>query len=427
MKKIATLMALFVVSLFAVSMVSAAHNPAHPVIPVTVEEVQVNGNVMNFGDPAGLGSTVLFVEKGDDVNVQVRLFADAAAQDVELEASIRGYEYGDYQSLTDQTHVFDIEAGTTYYKSLQLTLPNRLDNADHLLRIRVTDRASDVVSRDVTLRVRPVRHGIDIRDVVFSPGMTVEAGRSLLATVQLENFGQKSQDDVKVTLSLDELGVNAYDFVDVDNGGANVLRKTSEELFVQVPRCAAAGEYTARVTAEFDDFESVSRTFTINVLENGRCEAASSGRLQLTVGQSQSVAQGQQGTFPVALVNMGIAARTYTLDVAAGQWATTSLSQSLVVLQPGQTEVVYAYVTADSQAPAGEQPVSLTVRGADGNVLETVTLTTNVVPAAKQVGLRNGLEVALIVLVVLLVVIGLIVGFSRLKRDEDADEEQTYY
>ena len=34
---------------------------------------------------------------------------------------------------------------------------------------------------------------------------------------------------------------------------------------------------------------------------------------------------------------------------------------------------------------------------------------------------KKGLEVALVVLVVLLVVIGLIIGFNRLKGDEDED------
>jgi len=57
---------------------------------------------------------------------------------------------------------------------------------------------------------------------------------------------------------------------------------------------------------------------------------------------------------------------------------------------------------------------------------ETVTLTANVVEGnGSNFNLRGGLEIALIVLVVLLVIIGLIVGFSRLRKDDE--EEQTYY
>ena len=60
--------------------------------------------------------------------------------------------------------------------------------------------------------------------------------------------------------------------------------------------------------------------------------------------------------------------------------------------------------------------------------LETVALKASVVPgqANSNLSLRNGLEIALIVLVVLLVVIGLIIGFSRLRKDDEG-EEQTYY
>jgi uncharacterized membrane protein len=413
MKKGATLMAMFVVSLLAMSLVSAAE-----AIPVNIEEVQINGNVI--GDDEHL-----YVEEGDDISIQVKLVGTGHAENVELEASIRGYEYGDYESLTDQTHVFDVDANVTYYKDLDIRLPTRLDKDLYLLRLRVTDKNSDEVTKTYNLLVNPVRHGLKIDDVVFSPGTTVQAGRSLLATVLLENFGAKDEDDVKVTMSIDALGVNAYDFVDVESDDS----KTTEELFIQIPQCAEPGEYTARVTAEFDEYESVSREFVITVVESDKCELEDTGKVTVTVStQVQNVMPGQQATYPVVLVNTGNTARTYSLELDAGEWATASLSRNLIVLQPGQTEIVSAYLKANREAPAGEQSANLVVRSADGDVLEIIPLTVNVAEVAgSNITLRNGLEIALIVLVVILVIIGLIVGFSRLKRDEEFEEEQTYY
>ena len=118
-----------------------------------------------------------------------------------------------------------------------------------------------------------------------------------------------------------------------------------------------------------------------------------------------------------------------TLEIVTGYWGTATLSESLVVLEPGQNQVVYADVTVNAGTDAGQHVASLVVKSGN-NLLETVVLKTNVVDnggsAVDNFSLRNGLEIALIVLVVLLVIIGLIIGFSRLRKDDDS-EEQTYY
>ena len=113
----------------------------------------------------------------------------------------------------------------------------------------------------------------------------------------------------------------------------------------------------------------------------------------------------------------------------AGDWATVSVSESLVVLEAGKNKVVYVEVTPNVDATAGEHVLSLSVKSGN-DVLETVALKASVVApqkaaASSEFSLRNGLEIALVVLVVLLVIIGLIIGFSRLRKDND--EEKTYY
>ena len=62
-------------------------------------------------------------------------------------------------------------------------------------------------------------------------------------------------------------------------------------------------------------------------------------------------------------------------------------------------------------------------------MLESVVLKTTVVQGTsankESANLRNGLEIALVVLVVLLVLVGLVIGFSRLRKDNDGEEK--YY
>jgi len=263
--------------------------------------------------------------------------------------------------------------------------------------------------------------------MLFYPLVSIKAGRSLLATVLLENFGTKNEKNVKVTVAIPELGVSASEFVDslnTDNG--NVAYEDVPEMFLPIPATAVAGNYNVKVTAEFDG-ETVTKTYPLTVLANEAFQT--SNKLVLAVGpETQPVVVGKTATYGVALTNAGSSSKAYMLSAVAGDWATVSMSDSLVVLEAGKNKVVYVEVTPTATASAGEHVLSLSVKSGN-DVLETVALKATVMPAQKAAedntfNLRNGLEIALIILVVLLVIIGLIIGFSRLRKDDD---EKTYY
>ena len=246
----------------------------------------------------------------------------------------------------------------------------------------------------------------------------------------LENFGDKTEKDVKVTVAIPALGVSATEFVDViETDNNNVEYEDVPEMFLPLPANAQGGEYDLVVTAKYDNLmETVTQTMKVSVVANEMFQT--SDKLVLAYGpESQTVAAGSKATYAIALTNAGASSKAYMLEAVAGDWAKVALSESLVVLEAGKNKVVYVDVTVASNAPVGEHAASVVVKSND-NVLETLNLKANVVaasaPVAQEFSLRNGLEVALIILVVLLVIIGLIVGFSRLKKDED-EEEKTYY
>lgn len=418
MRKLLNLMALVVVSMLAVSLVSALDAKNAEIV-----SVKVNGDEV-------ADKEVLAVEEGQTIEIRVGLKAgEVGAKDIEVEAEISGYEYGDSEELEDSTPLFDLAPNTTKYVNLEVTLPKKLEKDSYLLRIRVMDKNSAALVKDYTLAVEPTRHGVDISDVFFSPGTTVKAGKSLLTTVLLQNYGDKNENDVKVTVAIPQLGVSAAKVVDVDTEDNNVDYEEVPEMLLQVPSTAQAGAYEVKVTASYNDFrDTVTKTYTLNVLANEAFQA--SDKLVLAVGpETQTVAAGKTASYGVALTNAGTTSKAYVLEATTGSWATATLSDSIVVLEPGKNKVVYLDLATAGDAPAGEHVASLTIKSGN-EVLETVAFKANVVAPAvapKQPGfnLRNGLEIALIVLVVLLVIIGLIIGFSRLKRDDE--EEKTYY
>ncbi|MEK6901047.1 MAG: hypothetical protein AABX37_01770 [Nanoarchaeota archaeon] len=428
MRKLLSIMAFVVMSLLAISLVSALDNSN-----LNWGRVEVNGDEVEVGDESG-SSEVLAVEEGQTLNVRVGLQAVSGANDVEVEAKISGYEYSDYESLSDSTALFNIAAGTTKYVNLEVTLPNRLEKETYWLRLRVLDKNTPALESVIQLAVEPTRHGVGIADVSFSPSTTIKAGRSLLATVLLENIGEDAEKDVKVTVSIPALGVSATEFVDmVETDNHNVESEDVPEMFLPIPATAVEGDYEVVVTAKYDDLrETATKKMNIHVVADERFQPVED-QLVLAVGpEAQNVAAGGKATYGVALTNNGPRSKAYVLEVVTGDWGSATVSENLVVLEPGRNKVVYVDVNVAQSTQAGEYLASLAIKSGN-EVLETVPLKAMVVSAAKQtsgadgtnVNLRNGLEIALIVLVVLLVIIGLIVGFSRLRKDNE--EEQTYY
>ena len=429
MKKLLSLMALFVISLLTVSMVSAADvstlgGLADPASTITVE---VNDEEMSL--------VPLTVERGEELEVKVELVIPVSngvnelenAQNIEVEAQLLGY---DEEDVEDSKVVTKVTAGTKGTSvTLKLTVPNDFNYGNATLRVRVSGGADEADRiENYPLFVESQSHSVKIADVSFSPGLTVKAGKSLLATVLVENVGDENpEQDIKVTVAVPELGISASEYLDEV---ATDDKEDADEMLLVIPHDTKAGEYTVKVTVQYDDLEeSVTETYTLKVVDSELVKPQlKSGKTVLATGpEMQSVAAGKTATYAVALTNDGSASKAYTIEVATGDWATASVSEKLVVLEPGQSKVVYVDLTAAEDATAGEHLASLTVKSGS-DVLETVVLKTDVAApqkASNDSSLRNGLEIALVVLVVLLVLLGLVIGFSRLRKDDDGEEK--YY
>lgn len=403
-------------------------------VPLADFKVKVNGD--DVTEQGGATNFVLGQELTDDLTVKVFFKATADSKDAEVTAFLSGYEHNDKERVSDSTDVFDITNGTTYTKTLKLRLPQRLDTDKYRLRVLVTDRNTAAESHDYMLKVDAKRHSVVVKDVVMSPSFGVEAGRSLLTTVRLKNYGQKREDGLKVTVSVPALGLAASDYIDELKSDEET---TSEELFLRVPSTARAGDYKATVTVSFNDGEnSVSKDLTLTVLGGEVAVSAPSapvdtGKTVITLAtEAQDVVKGTSGAvYPLTLTNTGGVSKSYSLSATAGDWATVKLSPSnVVVLNGGETKALFVHVSANDNAQAGDQLLSLSVKSGD-QTLKDLVLKANVQDGKASAGagsLKRALEVGLVVLVVLLVVLGLVVGFNKLKGDnEEPKEGQTYY
>ncbi len=236
-------------------------------IPVVINEVQVDGTEL-----ASNAANRLDIERGDEVQIRVELESTSDLDDVEILAIMTGYEYNDIvtERLSANVGPFDMNENVTYVKKLSLSLPTDVDVDEYKLRIIVSDRDGDELVENYNLLIDAPRHDLVFRDVIFTPNGRVTAGAAMLTTVRLENNGQRDEDDVKVTVSVPELGVSASDFIDSVDADE---QEETEEMYFRLPECAEPGVYDVKVDAWYNDGRRhMSKTESITVLENSRCK-----------------------------------------------------------------------------------------------------------------------------------------------------------
>jgi len=256
---------LFTAFLFVV--MTSAVNAA--VIPVTVNSVEVDDQLVSLGSTNRLN-----IEREQEFEVKIILTANQDVSNVEIQAFVSGYEYNDVERVSDATSLFDMSANTTYTKRLMLRLPADAEADNYKLRLVIADRNNDALIQNYDLRLDAPRHLLRIDDVnLFSAGHgnQVVAGDPLLANVRVKNIGERSEDDVKVRVSIPELGVTGTKYID------NVRSDKSEEtgnIYLKLPNCAEPGTYTVSVDVAYDNNKrSLSdHNSMVSVLKNDACD-----------------------------------------------------------------------------------------------------------------------------------------------------------
>lgn len=422
LKTLGILAVLFVSMLAAASFASAVN------VDLTSMTVKINGDTVQPD-----GSTVLDLDRNQDVEVKIMFTATGDAENVELTAFISGYEYAYREkSTSDTTRPFDVENGITYTEKLNIKLPEKMDQDRYKLRLLFSDRNGQLTEETYDLKIDTIRHGLDIKDTVFSPSRTVKAGSVLVTNVRVKNVGQKDEEGIKVTVSVPELGLEDSKYVDEIEAEETT---TTEPMYIRFDKCTKAGDYRVSVKVQYDEYDVVSKDYTISVVDSDFCNSAAveEGSITVNIGaDNQEIVAGEGGAlYPLTLVNTGSGAKTVTITPEVSDWATITVSPSNVVtVRGGKSEPVFVYVSAKEGVDAGQKLFALTVKSGDNT--QQMTFKANVVENDSAFGgLKKGLEIGLIVLVVLLIVLGLIIAFNRLRNSDDEDEDkdmsQTYY
>ncbi|MBD3318835.1 hypothetical protein GF342_02910 [Candidatus Woesearchaeota archaeon] len=393
-------------------------------LPVVIEDVEVDGTQV-FPDAVN----ALDIERGQEIDVRVELTALEDIDNVELLVFLSGYEYNDRdgESISRVLGPYNLKADTTYVRTAAITLPYDLEVDEYKLRLVLADRVGDELMERYSLQIDTPKHALQLTDTLFVPGLTVRAGEALISKVRLENKGQRTEEDIRVTVEVPDLGLKAQGFINEIEDGDE--QEESEELLLRIPTCTEAGTYPVRVKVDFNrNRDTLQETYDLEVLESDLCKRDDGvPKTTILVGTDfQTIGQGESGIYSLTVQNNDKTSTSYNVVVSAPQGLLYKISPtSAAVLAPSQAQTFYVFVEASQDATAGPNVLTASVN-AGAQSLQQISLTANVKETSQSLDLARVLEVGLVVLIVLLVVIGLIVGLSRLRGSDDKDGTQYY-
>jgi len=396
-----------------------------------VTQVKINGDVYENGDS-------LVVERGQTLNIRVKLQANNTENNIQVAAAILGYEYSDYEELSDSTSVFDMDEGDTIYKDLTVKVPDKVERDYYDLRIVVGTRTGPAFEGLYRLHIVEPRHSVIISDIVLSPGSPIQAGKALLVIPRIKNMGSKDETDIKLTVTIPDLGVSGSEYIDELEAGKS---KSTEEIYLKLPSCAKPGTYKMYVELSYmDGYKEDALTKEITIIAGEVCEitptqppAKPEAKSTIIVGSySQTMSRPGPGVaYPVMIQNDGSSAQTYTITVTnAEDWADVKVSpSSVIILSPGEAQTVYIYAVPKSNAAEGQHTFNINVEGDGYKKQIPVSAVVSGRPGFSWANAKQWLLMGVAVLVIVLIILGIILAVKKSGGKESANEEegQSYY
>ena len=207
-----------------------------------------------------------------------------------------------------------------------------------------------------------------LEDVIFSPSDSLVAGKALLGTVRLQNMGEKVENDIKVTISIPELGIQASDYIDEIRVGDE---EQSEEIFLKIPDNAKSGKYLVNVDVQFQQLHdklTAQKQITIIGKEDSSDASKDVPKALISVDSSSgNVKIGKSIIFPVSVQNNYPTSKVVIVTAAGtDSFADVFVSpSSTVVLDGKETKVFNVEVTPYEDATVGTKVFRVNVKVGD--------------------------------------------------------------
>ena len=385
---------------------------------VSIDDVELNGVELANGK-------VIFVERDSRANVRVEFRALDDIKNVKVRAWIGGYEHGNIQ---DTQGPYDVNSAVTRIVNLGLQIPNDIDaSKEYTLHIEVYNEAQqESLTYNVKLDVEEKRHLVELYDVLFTPGLTVDAGQPLFVNARVKNRGALDEKDIRLSVKIPELGIEQAVYLDKlvpeDKEDKNTASSAStNDIWVQIPGDAEKKNYKLIVSAEFNGRRDLStKEYTLTVNGQASKDIEDNKVLVNVNEESKSVGAGKTAVFAIDLANLNEDSKVLVPEVVGLKgFASTSVEPSVLKVGSGEVAQMLVSVTPNEDASGEKTFVVRLVE--DGRTVKEVQLEVAVggnVVTSGGTALTSGLGLVFVVLLVILVILGIIIAVKKGSKNE---------
>jgi uncharacterized membrane protein len=398
MTKIMTWGLALMIMLLALPLVAAG------TLPISIEQTKIDGFDIN--------NSQFKVERGDDIEFKVKFTTSKDLTDIDVNLDVSGYKYGNTDPINARKHIRNINANDSEPVTLHLDLPDDVEDDFYTLRLSISDR-TDIFEQTFKLHIDQADTLVRIVDVIINPANDIKGGGTLLAFARVENQGDQKEKNVRVTISLPELGQSQTAFIDdIDQED----EEESPELLLRIPRCTQAGLYDLVTQVKYDDRrEQTQSVQQIRITPDNTCTTTTGPTTVVTGVNLATIAQGQGVVFPFMITNGEPTAQAFTITITGLEdWANVRVSPgATLVLDSAEQATFYVFTTANKNAAQGPKTFMATI-SSGGEIIEQLSITANVVKGKSTfTPTQTILAAFLILLLIILVIVAIMLGFNR--------------
>ncbi|MCG2718551.1 MAG: putative S-layer protein [Nanoarchaeota archaeon] len=323
---------------------------------------------------------------GDNIEIEVDVENEGEEdlEDIEVEAVL--YDITDGKRLdVVKSDSFDLDEDESEDNiDLILEIPTDVDMGNKfIVFISVYEDGNDEEQCDWkfedNLDFKRKKHDISIDKIVLSPS-TAKAGETVDVKVDVENVGDRDEEDVYVKVKNGEMDIEVKsELFDIDAYESGDDDEYTVTLSFTVPEDAEEGNYDLEIYVYDEDDENYDSgeefiTIFVEGTSTTTTTTTTTGTATIsTEGTPTEIEAGDSFSIPVKLTNTDDEDKTYTVTVSnIGDWATTT-SEIEAFLMAGQSSTYYLTILPNDDASEGMHSVTVNVKEGT-KVIATKTL-----------------------------------------------------
>ncbi len=345
------------------------------------------------------------------IDVEIENDGDEEIQDVIVKLGLfdsNGNDFADDLDFENEDEekidLGDLDDGDEETVTFKFTIPADFDEkGDFKLAIKAysddegenqqcTDRSSDLsdnLFEDIEIEREDDEGKLIAFDNIKAEPSEVLCGDSVKITTDVFNLGDDEQDQVKVNLINNKLGIDLSREIKEDLSEGDKKEVNFEFI---IPKTSTDGSYTFDLSAEYDyrrgTYRESSDDTTPVILKVFGCGAITDGRdkqVSIAASLESEAKAGQELVVKTVITNLGADQRDFAVTASGYEnWAKLdSISDRLINLKSGESKEVIVRLNVNSDAE-GEKSFIMEARS--GDKLETREIAVNI-----ESGQRPGL------------------------------------